>query len=61
MNAPDAELWAACDTCSRSFFVSSAASAAPETVICPVCGEVPARFEQRAGDEVVAVRTDVLT
>lgn len=55
MSAADIELWAACETCSRSFFVPPATLAAPESVICPVCAEPPTRVEQRSGDAVVGV------
>lgn len=54
-NEPDVELWAACDTCSRSFFVTSDGATAPEGVVCPVCAEPPARFERRRGDKIVGV------
>ena len=55
MSAPDTELWAVCQPCNRSFFVASEAMGRPETVMCPVCAEVPERIEQRAGDQIIGV------
>lgn len=55
-NQADVELWAACVTCSRSFFVTSDGATAPDGVACPVCAEPPARFEWRRGDKIVDVK-----
>lgn len=55
MVAPEPELWAVCEPCDRSFFVSSG-DAAPADVMCPVCAAVPERAEQRVGERVVAVQ-----
>lgn len=57
MAVSDAELWAVCGPCRRSFFVSSETATVPETVACPVCAESPERFEQRVDDQVVGLLT----
>jgi hypothetical protein len=55
VDAPDIEMWAVCGPCSRSFFVPADRASQPETVICPVCAEMPARLERRCGDDVIVV------